>query len=76
MHQSVDIPKVHSGTREDTYKDSQKPSIGFLDPSLTLLGPGNCQGDASPSGRPLGVTFVPKIENLCENHIFCTFCIL
>ena len=73
MHLSGHIPKVHSGTCEDTYKDPEKPSIGFLDPSLTLLGPGNCQGGASPSVRPLGVTFGHEIENLCENNICCAF---
>ena len=36
----------------------------------------DCQGETKQSGIPLGVTFGPEIENLCENHILWTFCIL
>ena len=73
MYKNVDVLKVHSGTREDTYKDPQKPSIGFLDPSYWLLGPGTARGESDPSGSPLGVPNWSEIENLCENHVFWAF---
>ena len=45
---SADIANGHSCTREATYKDPQKPSIGFLDPSTLQHFPMNCKGWARP----------------------------
>ena len=44
MYISFDIPKAHSVTRDDTYKDPQKPFIDFPDPSYADLGQAKCQG--------------------------------
>ena len=47
MHISFDIPKAHSVTRDDTYKDPQKPFIDFPDPSYADLGQANISWSSS-----------------------------
>ena len=76
MYLSWDIPKQHSATHDQTYKDPENPFFNFLDPSHTSHSPPMVRGGSDPSGSPKGVPFRTKIENPCENHILWAFCIL
>ena len=54
----------------------QEAKIWTKSPIPTKLAHFIARGRSWPSGGPLGVTFDPKIENLCGNHILWSFCIL
>ena len=65
MRKSLNVPKVHSGTCDGTYKDPKKSFIDFPDPSENVLGQANARGRSDASESPLGATFWPKNKNLC-----------
>ena len=76
MHISFDVPKQHSATCDNTYKDPQNSFIDFFYLTWWVLGLVQCQGWARCILKSLEVTFGQEIENPCENFTFRAILIL